>query len=98
MQGFWNEAVGYYEGDRQGNDPAIPSPPGPGYAWDGSAWAYTLAACHAARLAAYPPIGDQLDAIMKGGEELEAMREAVMAVKATHPKPAPPQEEPEPTP
>ena len=74
MPGFWNEAVGYYEGDRQGDDPAVPAPPGPGFAWDGSEWAYTLEACHAARLAAYPAIGDQLDALWKGGEHAEAMK------------------------
>lgn len=41
----------------------------------------------AARLDAYPPIGDQLDAIFQGGAAFEAMRERVMAVKAKYPKP-----------
>ncbi len=36
---------------------------------------------------AYPPIGDQLDALWKGGEAAESMREQVMAVKTKYPKP-----------
>jgi len=42
-----------------------------------------------ARRQAYPDIGDQLDALWKGGTELEAMRAAVMAVKEQIPKPTP---------
>lgn len=34
----------------------------------------------------YPPIGDQLDALWKGGEEAEAMLAKIQAVKAKHPK------------
>lgn len=34
----------------------------------------------------YPPIGDQLDAIWKGGAEAEAMLQQVLAVKAKYPK------------
>jgi len=36
----------------------------------------------------YPPIAEQLDAFWKGGDEAEAMRQQVMAVKARFPKPA----------
>jgi len=32
-------------------------------------------------------IGDQLDAIWKGGDEMEAMRSQIMAIKARHSKP-----------
>ena len=39
------------------------------------------------RAAAYPPIGDQLDAMWKGGDAEIAMRKMVLAVKATYPKP-----------
>ena len=39
------------------------------------------------RAAAYPPIGDQLDALWKGGADEAAMLEAVLAVKAKYPKP-----------
>ena len=39
------------------------------------------------RQAEYPSIGDQLDALWKGGAEAEAMRAQVMAVKAKYPKP-----------
>jgi hypothetical protein len=39
------------------------------------------------RRLAYPPVGDQLDAIWKGGAEMEAMRAVVMAVKVKYPKP-----------
>jgi hypothetical protein len=39
------------------------------------------------RAAEYPPIGDQLDALWKGGAEAEAMLAKVQAVKAKYPKP-----------
>ena len=39
------------------------------------------------RAAAYPPIGDQLDAMWKGGAAEAAMLEIVLAVKAKYPKP-----------
>jgi hypothetical protein len=35
----------------------------------------------------YPPIGDQLDALWKGGEDAEEMLARVQAVKAKYPKP-----------
>ena len=38
------------------------------------------------RAAEYPPIGDQLDALWKGGAEAEAMLAKVQAVKARFPK------------
>lgn len=34
----------------------------------------------------YPCIADQLDAIWKGGEDMEAMRQRVLDVKARYPK------------
>jgi hypothetical protein len=34
----------------------------------------------------YPSIGDQLDALWKGGDALETMKAQVMAVKAKYPK------------
>ena len=34
----------------------------------------------------YPPIGDQLDALWKGGSAAETMLSQVMAVKAKYPK------------
>ncbi len=40
------------------------------------------------RRAAYPPIGDQLDAMWKGGEESAAMFDAIVAIKTQFPKPA----------
>ena len=40
----------------------------------------------AKRVAEYPPIGDQLDALWKGGAEAEAMLAKVQAVKAKYPK------------
>jgi hypothetical protein len=39
------------------------------------------------RVAEYPPIGDQLDALWKGGEAATAMLAQVQAVKAKYPKP-----------
>ena len=39
------------------------------------------------RAAEYPPIGDQLDALWKGGEVAAAMLAQVQAVKAKYPKP-----------
>lgn len=38
------------------------------------------------RIDAYPPIGDQLDALWKGGEALEQMRQQITAVKDKYPK------------
>ena len=38
------------------------------------------------RLAEYPSIGDQLDALWKGGAEAEAMLAKVQAVKQKYPK------------
>ena len=38
------------------------------------------------RKADYPDIGDQLDALWKGGEEAEAMKTIVNQVKAKYPK------------
>ena len=35
----------------------------------------------------YPPIKDQLDALWKGGDALDAMKAQVLAVKAKYPKP-----------
>ena len=50
-----------------------------------------LQAAHAAtqyrRDRVYPPIGDQLDAMWKGGDAEIAMRKMVLAVKAQYPKP-----------
>jgi uncharacterized small protein (DUF1192 family) len=39
------------------------------------------------RAAKYPAIGDQLDALWKGGAAAEEMLAAVMAVKSKYPKP-----------
>lgn len=41
----------------------------------------------AQRAAAYPPIGDQLDALWKGGDAAAEMLAQVQAVKAAYPKP-----------
>ena len=38
------------------------------------------------RVQAYPTIGDQLDALWKGGDAAGAMLEKVLAVKALYPK------------
>lgn len=40
-----------------------------------------------ARRSAYPPIGDQLDALWKGGAEMAAMKQKIDDVKTAHPKP-----------
>lgn len=40
------------------------------------------------RRVAYPLIGDQLDAIWKGGQEQAAMKAAIDKVKSDYPKPA----------
>jgi hypothetical protein len=39
------------------------------------------------RAVAYPPIGDQLDALWKGGDAATEMLAKVQAVKAKYPKP-----------
>ena len=65
------------------------------YDTDGNEVAYDKAAVEAyvaanaykaKRAAEYPPIGDQLDALWKGGAEAEAMLAKVQAVKAKYPK------------
>jgi len=38
------------------------------------------------RRAEYPPLEDQLDAIWKGGEDMEAMRQQIMAIKEKYSK------------
>jgi len=43
----------------------------------------------AKRQAEYPPIGDQLDALWKGGDAAAEMLAKVQAVKAKYPKTAP---------
>jgi hypothetical protein len=40
----------------------------------------------ALRAAAYPPIGDQLDAMWKGGDAESVMLSAILAVKTKYPK------------
>ena len=40
------------------------------------------------RAKAYPPMGDQLDALWKGGAEQAAMKAVIDKVKTDHPKPA----------
>ena len=66
------------------------------YDADGNEVAYDNAAVEAlvaskayidSRLAEYPSIGDQLDALWKGGDDAAAMLEQVMAVKSKYPKP-----------
>ena len=43
--------------------------------------------CQISRSNAYPPIAEQLDAFWKGGEDAEAMRLQIVAVKDKYPKP-----------
>ena len=40
------------------------------------------------RAKAYPPMGDQLDALWKGGQDMAAMKAAIDKVKSDYPKPA----------
>ena len=47
---------------------------------------YDAQAYARSRASEYPPIGDQLDALWKGGEEAAAMLAKVQAVKAKYPK------------
>ncbi len=65
------------------------------YDADGNEVAYDKAAVQAyvdahayiaKRAAEYPPIGDQLDALWKGGEAAAEMLARVQAVKAKYPK------------
>lgn len=50
-------------------------------------WVVRVIDYAARRQAEYPTIADQLDAIWKGGAELERMRDTIMAVKEANPKP-----------
>lgn len=63
---------------------------------EGNAVAYDEAAVQAEmdatayiakRIAEYPPIGDQLDALWKGGDTAAEMLATVQAVKTKYPKP-----------
>jgi hypothetical protein len=47
---------------------------------------YDSQAYSRARVIAYPPIGDQLDALWKGGDDAEAMKAIVNKVKSDNPK------------
>ena len=49
---------------------------------------YDAQAYARSRASEYPPIGDQLDALWKGGDEAAAMLAKVQAVKAKYPKEA----------
>ncbi len=40
------------------------------------------------RAKAYPPVGDQLDALWKGGADQAAMKAVIDKIKADYPKPA----------
>jgi hypothetical protein len=42
---------------------------------------------HGKRCAEYPSIGDQLDALWKGGKDADDMKAVIMAVKARNPVP-----------
>ena len=54
---------------------------------DAARSAWTLGNYKEFRTKEYPSVGDQLDAIWKGGAELDAMRAKVLTVKAKYPKP-----------
>ncbi len=107
MTKFYIDAIGNYLGGFDGAAaPAaaieVADPPAHGaMTWDGKAWqtptALATALVDEARRKAYPPIGDQLDAIWKqlnqdrlGGKAL--IQEAddrlgeILGVKAAHPK------------
>ena len=45
-----------------------------------------LAECRNNRMKEYPPIGEQLDAIFKGGIHFENMKAQIQAVKNKYPK------------
>lgn len=99
--------VGVHYRDGSGAVVPIPQRPTPNHDWDWGrkGWllvdqdeqqARELRAIDAARKAAYPAIGDQLDAIWKEIAALgpktpdaSAILERIAAVKASHPKPAP---------
>ena len=45
-------------------------------------------AYRAQRAKAYPPVGDQLDALWKGGQDMAEMKAVIDNVKSDYPKPA----------
>jgi len=47
------------------------------------------------RVKKYPTVKDQLDALWKGGDDMEAMRQKFMAIKAEFPKPVLPPSDPD---
>ena len=56
--------------------------------WNGTAWEEFVVpkTYQELRVQAYPPIGDQLDALWKGGQPEADMKLIIDGVKATHPK------------
>ena len=56
--------------------------------WDGNAWTSLNEIAFYAELRAvsYPSIGDQLDAVFKGGAAFDEMQLQIQAVKARYPK------------
>ncbi len=54
---------------------------------DKAAAAYAALSYAEKRRQEYPPIGDQLDALWKGGAQAEEMKAKVQAVKTKFPKP-----------
>jgi hypothetical protein len=53
---------------------------------DKAAAAYAALSYAEKRRQEYPPIGDQLDALWKGGVQAEAMKATIQAIKAKYPK------------
>ena len=67
----------------------VPMPPQDArQTWDGDTWVSVNEIEFYAELRkkAYPPIGDQIDAIFKGGVAFDDMQQQVQAVKVRYPK------------
>ena len=101
---FFVDPDGNYLGGFDGADPPplaieVPGPPDDGrQKWSGTEWLPYQRPYDDARRAAYPALGDQLDAILKGfntmrlggqnlPDDLDSIINQWLAVKAEHPKP-----------
>lgn len=96
MTKYFVDFAGKYIGGFDGAEPPkdtveVPhAPEDARYVWVNGAWQLPLAVSateyQRKRATEYPPIGDQLDALWKGGDAATAMLAQVQAVKNKYPK------------
>lgn len=81
--------LGIYDGAKAPDGAEeVPCVPSHGFdMWDREAKVWVPSGNYmAARAMAYPPLVDQIEALIKGGSDLDAMRDKIAAIKAKFPK------------